>query len=155
MAQQPSIQAAALCEKVLKEQDGVLSAIRIVDTFGVAIPENVPPNVKPAVEMELLVSLKSSEISGGTLTVIVHGPSKANDPQHIPVTFAVDSTSLGTADEQKHTSGASLIMKLVIGVERLGNCRIELLWDGEPFTTIPFRLVQVQAQPAAPPELPQ
>jgi hypothetical protein len=43
----PWLQAAVFCEKVLNEQDGVLSAIRIVDRINVAgghgAPETMPP----------------------------------------------------------------------------------------------------------------
>jgi len=49
------ISASALtCEKILREEDGVISAIRIVDLFTVSINPNIPIEQQP-VQMSLLI----------------------------------------------------------------------------------------------------
>lgn len=62
----PFLQAAVFCEKVLQEQDGVISAIRVVDrmTFALAgkdAPEKMPPM---NLAITLLVRFKSGDASG-------------------------------------------------------------------------------------------
>jgi hypothetical protein len=47
----PHLVAAVLCEKVLQEADGVLSAIRIVDKVIFEVPKGAPSNYVPAIEL--------------------------------------------------------------------------------------------------------
>lgn len=62
----PYLTVAVLCEKVLQEQDGVLSAIRIVDRFtaravGAEVPDQMPTMT---VEPTLLVIVKAGDARG-------------------------------------------------------------------------------------------
>ncbi|MCL5256288.1 MAG: hypothetical protein M1319_00630 [Chloroflexi bacterium] len=62
----PWVQAALICEKVLKEDDGTLSAIRIVDKLtlhaqGPDVPETMP---KFPLQFVLLIMLKSGSAKG-------------------------------------------------------------------------------------------
>lgn len=64
----PFLAVAVLCEKVLEEKDGVLSAIRMVDrivqtAIGPAAPEEMPP---VPVNLTALVCFKSGGGSGPT-----------------------------------------------------------------------------------------
>lgn len=64
----PYVNAAFICERLLQEQDGVKSAIRIVDRFNRSIhvtsgepPEKMPPL---SVDLWLLLKLKSGSCKG-------------------------------------------------------------------------------------------
>jgi hypothetical protein len=58
----PYLTAAFFCDKVLREQDGVLSAIRIVDRWNVnGLTEQMPPTV---LQTNLVVLLKSGIYRG-------------------------------------------------------------------------------------------
>jgi hypothetical protein len=63
----PHLIAALICEKVLDEKDGVLSAIRIIDrlersAIGPDAPEEMPPFVVD--NLTLLVTVKSDQARG-------------------------------------------------------------------------------------------
>lgn len=63
----PHLIAALLCEKVLQEQDGVLSAIRIIDRLeqtavGPDAPDEMPPFVVN--NLTLLVTIKADQARG-------------------------------------------------------------------------------------------
>ncbi len=65
----PLVCVACVCEKVLYERDGVLSAIRIVDVLYVPA-QNRPSDLSdvalsvPGVSLNILVSLKSGDLKG-------------------------------------------------------------------------------------------
>lgn len=63
----PFLQLACFCEKVLTDNDGVLSLIRIVDQItqtatGVDVPEQMPPFV--ITDLKLVITLKAGESRG-------------------------------------------------------------------------------------------
>lgn len=73
----PYLVAAVLCENVLIEQDGVVSAIRIVDritvTPGLGAPESMPPM---PIQLKCLIILKAGVAQGSyPVKVTVTGPS--------------------------------------------------------------------------------
>jgi hypothetical protein len=62
----PFVQMACFCEKVLNEQDGVLSIIRVIDrlivsTSGLGAPEQMPAG---QMNFPLVVILKSGFVKG-------------------------------------------------------------------------------------------
>ena len=113
--------------------------------------------MRPGLTMQLLVCLKAGDATDGVLSVQLFGPTKPNPAQEVPVKFGTGDLAAwaGDPDAQKHTAGANLAIGMVVGVSKLGSCRIELKWNGEPLTTIPFRIVAAPSPtPAqtAPPE---
>ena len=63
----PFLQLACFCEKVITDNTGVLSLIRIVDRFtqtvtGVEVPEQMPPFIIS--NLQVVVSLKAGEARG-------------------------------------------------------------------------------------------
>lgn len=136
--------SAFLCEKTLREPDGVLSAIRIVDLFrvgvglppGVILPEGVLPHIqafgcvliksKPG-RYEHIVQLKIEntvgEISdaGEPLTLLM-----ANKP--------------GMEDLP---SGVAIQAEINIGVKRYGTCYFLVYIEGDEAARIPFTIQQL------------
>lgn len=63
----PHLLMAALCEKVLQEQDGVLSIIRVIDQLtqtavGPDAPEHMPPFI--AQNLSMVVAIKADQARG-------------------------------------------------------------------------------------------
>jgi hypothetical protein len=87
----PYIQTACICERVLQEQDGVLSAIRIIDRAVVNVPASRSPDTVPpfALTHTLLICLKSGEARGSmSLHLSVEQPNGIRTPDQIlPVFF--------------------------------------------------------------------
>ena len=84
------LQMAVFCEKMLREADGVISVIRIVDRFTVngATPE-MPPQV---LQFMIIVSFKSGFMRGKqTIAIRPVSPSKEDLPaMEFPVLFEGD-----------------------------------------------------------------
>lgn len=135
----PFVAIACLCEKVLREPDGALSLIRIVDQFTVAVPPDVPEEFKPHISMQLVVALRGFGLIGKYDIVLkVYGPTKASSPAKMPVEFKVDAQAI------------NIVTTIVLGIETFGQCRIDVEWEGEVLTSVPFTLVQGQARTDAP-----
>jgi hypothetical protein len=134
----PQLSIACVCEKVLREEDGVLSAIRIVDTFTVDVPEEletlgsvVGKRLAPSTRMTALVALKSNEFQGtGEVTLRIRTPSGKLNPS--PTVYPV----LLKGGEH----GANFIIGLEILANEFGRFGVEILWNGDVLGTIPFLL---------------
>ena len=143
MAEKPFLAAAFLCEKILQEKDDVLTATRIVDTFSVSIPANLPTSTKPAIAVSGLLSFKKAspgvEAERHQVELRMHLPSgKEQPPAKMDLVF-----------KPGEFGGANLILNLQIPAEEFGTYRLAVFLDGEPVTQIPFRLLE---KPANPPE---
>ena len=138
--EKPIVAAACLCEKVLEDKDGVLSLIRIVDTFTVGAAPEVFERLNPHLALTLVVILKSKgQVGKHDLTMQLHGPTQSQPPSTVPVEFLVGPLST-----------VNVRVEIAIGViKNFGDCRIELSFDGESLTTVPFRVVQGPAPATA------
>jgi hypothetical protein len=88
----PFLTAAAICERVLQERDGVLSAIRIVDRITLTAAGEVPEHLPefPPHNLTVLVSFKSGNARGRhTVSFRVEKPSGEEGPAlgEFPVLF--------------------------------------------------------------------
>jgi hypothetical protein len=140
---EPYVQVACIAESVLIEPDGVASAIRMVDTFSVNEPANMPANMKPAVTLSVLISLKSGDVKGESeIELVAHSPSGK-------------TKSFGTRPIvlEGGIHGTSIKMTLnVLGLE-YGDTPywIDVLWGKEKkrLTSIPFRFKRIADSMAA------
>ena len=141
----PVVGLACLCEKVLTEKDGVITLVRLVDQFTAVVPPNLPEGFKPHISMTLVLNLRAAGLTGKhDVRIVMHGPTKAADPQDFVVEFPPGDLS-----------AVNLLLTVGIGIEKFGNCRLDVLFDGEPLTTVPFRLIEAQAQTDAAPVSPR
>ncbi len=135
MAERPHLMAALLCERVLAEKDEVLSAIRIVDTFYVTVPKNRAPEIKPTVQITMLLGFKkrvSDQAEKHLLTLRSKAPSGSTEQQPtIDLNFKADTVA-----------GANLIANLQLGVKEFGVFQIEVMVDDTIVTVVPFRLLE-------------
>src|SRR5713101_4622060 len=86
----PYLLAAVICEKVLAEQGGVPSLIRIIDQITVPQPPaNLPPEAVPAVPLMSFFAFRSGDRKGKSLLQLLsRAPSgKMHKSQKVPVVF--------------------------------------------------------------------
>jgi Family of unknown function (DUF6941) len=144
----PYLIAALLCERVLQETDGSLSAIRLIDQVTLS---PVPPNLSADVEIvpprftaALLISLKGGA-SGvqHKVGVVAHSPGGPNQ------SFPAQPITLGSTIPGA-VPGANLVVQLQAGLRHEGIYWFEVRLDGRRLTAIPLRVVFSEAVPGSP-----
>lgn len=136
---QPYISAALLCEKVLHEQDGTISAIRIVDRVTVQIAAKAKGKVKPTVKLAVLIAFKSGPSKGKyILKIVPRTPSgrkmavKRTDVQgefKFPLVF----------EREEH--GSTTVINLVVDVSEEGVYWFDVYLGRRVITRIPLTVV--------------
>lgn len=129
----PFLAAAVLCEKVLEEKDGVLSAIRMVDRIvqtavGPAGPEEMPP---VPVNLTALIAFKSGGARGRhSLRLRPEAPSGLRLPEvSLPVLF------------EGEDRGHNVLLNLALQADQEGLYWFDVLLDEQMVTRIPLRVV--------------
>lgn len=133
----PFLIAAALCEKVLQEQGGVNSLIRIVDRVTQTAVGQQPPESMPSVKytLWLYVSFKSGVVRGvKELGVRLQKPS-GNSPF---------STTFPMNFEGEDDRGINLAAELNIELDEVGLWWFDISLDGDFVTKIPLRVVYLR-----------
>ncbi len=129
----PYLSVAALCERVLTEGDGVLSAIRIVDRIThVASDPGAPEEMPPIpVSLTALVVLKSGAARGRhALKIRPEDPAGMRLPEiSLPILF------------EGEDRGASVVVNLALQVQREGLYWFDVYLDEERITRMPMRVV--------------
>jgi hypothetical protein len=135
--------AAFLCDRVLEEKDGTVSAIRIIDTIAVTLPPNLTADTKPGIQLKGLVSLKNAEARIDPQThhvrLQVHTPSGRELP----------ASEVDFVFKPEELAGHNLILNMTMLVEEFGSFWIDVSVDGESITRIPFRLLEQATNLAA------
>jgi hypothetical protein len=109
----PHLLAALICEKVLNEQDGVLSAIRIIDRIQqTAVGPDAPEQMQPFVvdNLTLLITIKSDQ-ARGRYGIKVR-PEEPSGVQLPPMEQAITI--------QPGPTGVNLIMPFVLAIQAEG-----------------------------------
>lgn len=137
---QPFVALACFCENVLEDKDGVLSAIRVVDTYTLPpLPEGaeLPNGLRGVILLNGLITLKSGDVVGnGVISVVMH---KTNGEQSV-----VGKWPMALKGEEY---GATLRLQMPLGVKNFGLIWFDVLWNDALLTRIPLKL-----QPASQPE---
>ncbi len=134
----PYVTAALICERVMEEKDGVLSAIRIVDRAEVQIQGDQPglANIVPAFQLACLVCLKSGPAKGqGALTI--DGVKPSGETKRL-AEFPLD---LKGGD-----SGQNLVINMTIASKEEGLHWFDVRFDGQLLSKIPLILVRIVKQ---------
>ena len=138
----PYITMASFCERVLTEQDGVLTAVRIIDTLNVQVLND--HLAKSAIErVTLLVGLRSGPFKGsGTLKLVAVDadgkPSK--NTSTTPVAL------LGGAH------GTNIIVNLGIAVSKSGVYWYEIYFNDQLLTRTPLSVSVIEKKIELPPQ---
>jgi hypothetical protein len=86
----PYLNMAVLCEKVLREQDGVMSVIRVVERILITPPPDAPEQMPPtSLNLMLAVTLRAGVMHGQmNIKMMLTTPSGVdNQMGSIPVLF--------------------------------------------------------------------
>jgi hypothetical protein len=132
----PYLNAAVLCERVLTEQDGVNSVIRIIDRItntatGPELPLEMPPSVHT---LWLYISFKSGSRRGGSdLTIRMQKPSGDGQVNTLPVHF-----------EGEDDRGVNLKVEMRLELDMAGLWWFDIGLDGVLVTKLPLRVIYLR-----------
>ena len=131
----PFIQIAALCEKVLQEQDGVISLIRVVDRYTIPEPQKGKPPIP--IQPTAVILFKAGFAAGKYyIKLKIHTPSgKVLPEQEFPVLF----------EGNDRGAGIVAVMNLVLEEEGLYWIDINLQDSVAPVTRMPLRIIHLMA----------
>jgi hypothetical protein len=126
----PYVSSAFVCEKLLFEKDGAISAIRMVDTF--YIPLDAPNDDVAALPVTLYVGIKTDVAIEGTMSIVLQTPNGARTeiPQKWPISLTPELL------------GANLILTLALGLKHIGWTWADVLFNDQLLTRIPMRLLR-------------
>lgn len=154
----PQVAAAFVCEKILQE-DKVVSAIRIVDTFRrvmrVVGPQgnDKPLNIQPsqvfdasggALDMSVLLILRAGPDVRGRHEVTIIGRNPEGKENVIPGGPYLVDYKLNDPTETAQFK----VRIFMPGNAKSGIYWLDVTWDGEPLTSIPFKLESEDEAPA-------
>lgn len=126
----PFIQAAVICERVLTEPDGAVSAIRVIDrVYFASDPEGRP--LMPRQPIWFLLALKSGSARGRyTLTIRREKPSgEQADVLQAPVLL------------EGEERGANIVVQAAFEPDQEGLYWFDVLFESERITRMPLRAV--------------
>jgi len=133
----PRLAAAVLCERVLLEKDDVASIIRLVDTFYVQVPKQLPADAKPAIQLTVLLSFKRGDKPDSgqhQARLKLQGPT--GKIQELPI-------AMDFVFKPGDVASTNLIIIIQLGVKEFGRFRFDVFVDGEgPIAEIPFMLLE-------------
>lgn len=136
----PFLTAALICERVLQEQDGVPSAIRIIDRVFFGTDEE-GTLLQPHHPITLFVSFKAGAARGSyPIAVHVEKPSAETD--------SLLEASMFFEGEER---GANLILSAMFAPEMPGLYWFDVYFDGDRVTRIPLRAIYQRQPTAGPP----
>jgi hypothetical protein len=138
----PFVSAALICDRVIREVDGALSAIRIVDQVTlIRPPTGLPAEIQIAANLWLLIALKGAPAPGRRNVRIT---AQAPDGMRTDIGLAdVDFASTSSIGPP----GANLVVQAVLNFRQTGIHWFDVLLDGNFLTSIPLevRLEEGQA----------
>jgi hypothetical protein len=120
---------AVLCERVLREKDDVLTAVRMVD----AVLFNA--GTAPKVDFVVLAFVKSDVAQSVNLTIQLTSPSGSLK------VLGTRPLTLGSQFGPSAPQAMTAVIELSLRVRDEGTYWIDVLVDGEPKTRLPFTLV--------------
>jgi hypothetical protein len=143
----PYLAAALICERVLADQDGAMSAIRIVDQFTLTLDPATPPEL-PSKEHPIPVTLS-------ILLILKTGDSPGEHAIRLDMQYPSGKSE--TAFEQKiqfqpqPQSGANLRFNVTIRVHSSGLFWMDVFLDSKRITRMPFQITIQRADAAQQP----
>jgi hypothetical protein len=127
----PFVQVACVCEKVLIESGNVPTIVRMVDTFNLNAPKDMPAGALGVTEVVALVGVKSGDVTGThTVKLVLWYPDGKS------VQLAENPATLNGGEH-----GHLMRYQLQLQVADMGLHWIDVLWDDEELTRIPFKLL--------------
>jgi len=139
--ERPNVFVTAICENVLEEKDGVLSAIRFIDRVQGSLPSDVPDEVVIPVKVAILVMMWAGDARGKRLlSLSITNPKGETVPAGPPVTLVF------TEEYQ----GGNTIMRIVAGLTASGRYMFNVMLDDEIISRLPLEMTLTREEPAEP-----
>lgn len=146
----PFLATAVLCEKVLREPDGVMSLIRVVDriytsqvTVGRPDSTQAPLPPPPPLMLNLVISFKSGGISGDREVGIT---------SYAPSGLRVSEIRQRVLFEGGADRGIAVIGVVTINVTETGMHWFEVRLDGQLATKVPLLVTSSATSQFTPPQ---
>jgi len=144
----PYLQTACLCERVLEEKDGVLSAIRIVDRIGIQaqFAPGQPAPAMPAIPVSLwvLISFKAGRARGSYSVRI--------EPR-TPAGLKMPGPTVPVLLEGDDDRGVNLKLNLNFVAQEQGTYWFDVLFEDQLVTRMPLRVIYQPMTMSLPPQL--
>jgi hypothetical protein len=139
----PYVAAAVFCDSVVRGDDGVLTAVRMIDQITITIPADAPPDVPSEgknllAQIEGLIGFKRG--NAGTkhsLKLVMNSPSGKGT-----VVFEQPAEFRGEAQ-----GGYHLRLKSAIAVSEEGLFWLDVIMDGKLMTRMPLLISVKRADP--------
>jgi hypothetical protein len=131
--------SALICERVLTEQDGALSAIRIIDQLTLEDPGRPEPRtivVPVPVRLALLVTVKAHPVPGRHRLRV-----EARTPAGVARQLGNSEIEMQLPDAEG-LAGANLVAQLEIGLSESGTYWFDVYLDDEFRTAVPLRVLR-------------
>jgi hypothetical protein len=126
-----------ICEKVLIEGDGVLSAIRLVDIFYVSkVPEISPERQGAQVSVLGMIRVEIGDLEEHAIEVRLVRPSGESSTIGEPQRVRIEPK------EPNSPGGLNFVAQLGVIAKEMGVHYFVLLFDGQELTRSPFTLVE-------------
>jgi hypothetical protein len=126
----PLLSMAIFCEKVLKEADGVLSAIRIIDRINVrGTSDEMPPT---PVHLCLVLAFKSG---------IMRGPGRVRLSPKSPSATPMAVVEFPVLFEGDDDRGVGIVVEMHFALTEQGLYWFDVVLLDETITRIPLRIV--------------
>jgi hypothetical protein len=127
----PLVAVATLCEQILEEKDNVLSAVRVVDTYYVDPPPDLPAGKVAGINLKLLLSLKSGDLMGShEVRLVLRAPTGKSTEFHKQQIVLKGG---------EH--GVNLKIRFAMPVKEFGLYWFDVLYGDDVLTSIPLKLV--------------
>src|SRR5947209_6595606 len=130
-ASRPWVAAAVLCENVLEEKDGVLTAVRIIDTFTITASPGWDRKTPIRIAISGLLSFRSGEVEGER-TIRVFGTSPKKERTKF---YDLRATFLGG------NTGVNIKLEFLMGFKHEGTHWLDVYVDKWHATRIPITVV--------------
>ncbi len=143
----PYIQVAGMCEKVLREADGMLSVIRFVDSITHTESGANPPVKMPELKypLTLVLALKAGNLTGThEITLIAENPERKTLPPIKRIAEIVGDIRAIT-----------MVINVRVTYTLEGQYFFNVMFDGKPLTKIPLLIIYNRdiTQPEANPQV--
>ena len=141
----PYLSAAFFCEKVLVEQDGVKSAIRIVDRVTHTVAGPAPPAEMEPFNYNIFLFLRfKSGRARGTKRLEIHPIKPSGEslpPSRRTILF-----------EGEDDRGVDSIGRIMLQIDQVGIYWFDIILDGFSITRVPFRVIYMPQVMTMPPQ---
>lgn len=127
----PYVNSAFICERALIDQDGVMSAIRIVDQ--ISVPQ-LPPDASFVSALSLVLHLKAGGHKGLAEVRCLLRTDEDSTPRAV---FELEVDFVGA----QPTEGANIIFPLTSFKARSRSLFFDVIVNGVLLTVIPFRVI--------------